>query len=334
MAYLYRHIRLDKNEPFYIGISKKDDAGFKRAYSAAKSKRNKIWMSIAEKTKYEVEILFYDVDIEFVKKKEIELIQLYGRICCKTGTLANIGGGGEPLFDPPDYIRKKLSENNKGEKNYWYGRTHSEETRRKISEAHKGKKRPLKEETKIKIGLANKGKTTWTKGTKQTEAGLKRSGVNHPTNKGPILCYDLKGEFIKEFSSTREAVNHFGYKNTNDITRVLKGERLSWHGHTFFYKDERYAEAAEKTKQMRVKMREMTPKKKSATIFAGGVNHPSYKGPILCFDMEGNFVREFVTTRECADYFGAKKTGNVARVLKGKSLSWLKHKFTYKNIDK
>ena len=29
MAYLYRHIRLDKNEPFYIGIG--SDTNFKRA---------------------------------------------------------------------------------------------------------------------------------------------------------------------------------------------------------------------------------------------------------------------------------------------------------------
>lgn len=40
MAYLYRHIRLDKNQPFYIGISNVDD-DYKRAYK--RSCRNKYW---------------------------------------------------------------------------------------------------------------------------------------------------------------------------------------------------------------------------------------------------------------------------------------------------
>jgi hypothetical protein len=34
MAYLYRHIRLDKNEPFYIGIG--SDKQYKRAYNKIK----------------------------------------------------------------------------------------------------------------------------------------------------------------------------------------------------------------------------------------------------------------------------------------------------------
>lgn len=332
MPYLYRHIRLDKNVPFYIGISKRDDSGFKRAYSAAKSQRNKIWLDIVSKTKYEVEILFYDVDIEFAKRKEIEFIELYGRISCGTGTLANIGGGGEPMSNPPDYIRKIISEKLKGEGNPFYGKKHSEESKRKMSEWQKGKKRnPLSEETKRKIGLPKKGKPTWIKGIKQPEAGLKRSGVNHPTNRGPILCYDLNGEFVKEFSCTKDAVNYFGYTNTNSVTRVLKGERGSWHGHKFSYKDERYAEASKRNRELIVKIREAAPKKKSATIFAGGVNHPTYKGPILCYKKSGEFVREFVTPRECADYFGLKKTSSISRVLNGELKGWRNHKFFYKN---
>ena len=45
--YLYRHIRLDKNEPFYIGIGTKEERYksfemiYKRAFS--KKKRNIIW---------------------------------------------------------------------------------------------------------------------------------------------------------------------------------------------------------------------------------------------------------------------------------------------------
>ena len=43
MAFVYRHIRLDKNEPFYIGIGKK----IYRAYSM--KGRNKYWLRIINK---------------------------------------------------------------------------------------------------------------------------------------------------------------------------------------------------------------------------------------------------------------------------------------------
>ena len=56
--------------------------------------------------------------------------------------------------------RRKISEASKGRK---LG-PHSEETRRKISEAHKGKK--LSEETKKNIAESLKGNTPWNKGKK------------------------------------------------------------------------------------------------------------------------------------------------------------------------
>lgn len=39
MAYVYRHIRLDKNEPFYIGIG--SDINYQRAYNY--QRRTKYW---------------------------------------------------------------------------------------------------------------------------------------------------------------------------------------------------------------------------------------------------------------------------------------------------
>ena len=47
MAYLYRHIRQDINQPFYIGIGSNDD--YRRANS--KHGRNKIWNNIVKKSK-------------------------------------------------------------------------------------------------------------------------------------------------------------------------------------------------------------------------------------------------------------------------------------------
>jgi hypothetical protein len=90
-VYLYRHIRLDKNEPFYIGI------GTSKYYNRARSKkdRNNIWKKIVNKTDYEIEILFDNLTLEKAKEKEIEFIKLYGRINKKTGVLANLTDGGD-----------------------------------------------------------------------------------------------------------------------------------------------------------------------------------------------------------------------------------------------
>jgi hypothetical protein len=76
--YLYRHIRLDTGEPFYIGIGtkknvktiyKKVSGEYSRSYS--KSDRTDFWKNITNKTKYEIEILLESDDYEFIQQKEI-----------------------------------------------------------------------------------------------------------------------------------------------------------------------------------------------------------------------------------------------------------------------
>jgi hypothetical protein len=108
MAYLYRHIRLDKNEPFYIGISNVND-NYKRAYK--KTSRNKHWSNIIKTTDYDVEILIDNLTIEDVKEKEKEFIALYGRIDLKTGSLVNLTDGGDGVLNMNENseLRNKLS---------------------------------------------------------------------------------------------------------------------------------------------------------------------------------------------------------------------------------
>jgi hypothetical protein len=68
LAVLYRHIRLDKDQPFYIGIGHTVD----RAYSLGA--RSKYWKHITNTTNYEVEILFEDLTWEEAQNKEKEFI--------------------------------------------------------------------------------------------------------------------------------------------------------------------------------------------------------------------------------------------------------------------
>lgn len=96
--FVYRHIRLDNNQPFYVGIGKKPskynghNTEYKRAYNT--SHRNIYWKNIINKTDYRVEVLWESENLEEIQLKEIEFISLYGRKE-DGGTLANMTSGGE-----------------------------------------------------------------------------------------------------------------------------------------------------------------------------------------------------------------------------------------------
>lgn len=158
MAYLYRHIRSDKNVPFYIGI------GIDSSYYRAKSKksRNDHWNKIVNKTDYEVEILFEHDDYDFIKEKEIEFIALHGRSDLGLGTLCNLTNGGDGCLGlvHSDEAKLKMSIPNKG-------KIISEEQRRKVSEFHKGK--ITSEETKRKMSEAAMGEKNHMYGKKISE---------------------------------------------------------------------------------------------------------------------------------------------------------------------
>lgn len=95
--YLYRHIRLDKNEPFYIGVSsiKSDNnSGYARANRV--SNRNHIWNNIykASSCQIDIEIIYETDSKDEIFKKENEFVLLYGRKNNNTGCLANLTDGG------------------------------------------------------------------------------------------------------------------------------------------------------------------------------------------------------------------------------------------------
>jgi hypothetical protein len=144
--YVYRHIRDDKNEIFYIGIGKTKK--YKRAYS--KSRRNQHWINIIRKTTYKVEIILDNLTFDEAELREKELIKFYGRKDIGSGILVNMtdGGGGKINTKLSEETKKKISESHKGKKI-------SEETKKKMSEANKGKR--VSEENKRKMSVLRKG---------------------------------------------------------------------------------------------------------------------------------------------------------------------------------
>lgn len=125
--YLYRHVRLDTNQPFYIGIGKKYSPDsklitreYKRAYyTILKDARSDLWHRVYEKCKHniEIEIMLESDSRDEMIQKEIEFIKLYGRIK-DGGTLVNHtnGGDGQCGFIKSQETRDKLSKANLGKK--------------------------------------------------------------------------------------------------------------------------------------------------------------------------------------------------------------------------
>jgi group I intron endonuclease len=158
MANLYFHKRLDDDTIFYVGIGKTK----KRAYS--KCDRNNHWKNVANKHGYEVVIFERGLTWERACELEKLYIRLLGRRDLGLGNLVNLTDGGEgTLGRPPtnkgkpcsNETKRKISTALKGKASPHKGRTHSDETKRKWSEARKGK--VLSDETKQKMSVAQRG---------------------------------------------------------------------------------------------------------------------------------------------------------------------------------
>jgi hypothetical protein len=199
MAYIYRHIRLDQNQPFYIGIG--SDTLYKRAHSS--KDRNNHWKNISKKG-YRVEIVLDNLTWKEALEKEREFISLYGRSDLKKGSLCNLTDGGEGfvgLIFSPEH-KEKISKNNA---KFWLGKKRPELSALTIK---MNKERVVTKETKEKMSLAKKG---------EKAPMYNKFGKDHHTSKS-IIC-DTTG---KIYESIREASKDLGI-NYGHIASVARG---------------------------------------------------------------------------------------------------------------
>lgn len=192
--YLYRHIRLDKNEVFYVGIgTKRNNNDYSRAYS--KLLRNKWWNNIINKTSYRIEIVLESNKRGFICEKEKEFIKLYGRKNLNKGSLVNLTDGGEGAVGAvvSDVTRKLHSLHFKNNK-YRLGKYHSEEVKLKMSKDRIGKKHPMygkkhKESTIEKFRIAQTGSKK-SEDTKRKHR--ERTKLPNQCNKKPCKLIDTE----------------------------------------------------------------------------------------------------------------------------------------------
>ena len=159
--YVYLHIRLDSGEPFYVGRGK----GYR---AKQKHSRGHYWRNIVNKHGYDIIYLEENKTFEESNELEIYWISRIGRFDLGLGPLVNLtnGGDGTVGFKFSEETKILFSKQRKGKK-------FSEEVRKNMSKSRIGntnsKGRKLSEEHKRKIGEASKGKTWKLKKERKTQ---------------------------------------------------------------------------------------------------------------------------------------------------------------------
>jgi hypothetical protein len=260
MAYVYKHIRTDTNEVFYIGIGTRND----RIYS--KYGRNRHWHRIVKKYGFITEIIENDLTWEDACEREKYWIKYYGRRDLNEGTLVNMTDGGEGLnnFTHTEESKEKMSKSKSGERHHNYGKSLKDFIKTKISNSHKGKTfslstrekmskskqgRKVSDETKKKMSEAHKGRaqsdTTKNKiskkliGVPKSEIAKKNMSEAQKKNMSDerrellravhshqckiVLQFDLNDNFIKKWDSINQA-NKYTNIRCNHISNCCKNK--------------------------------------------------------------------------------------------------------------
>jgi group I intron endonuclease len=146
----------------------------------------------------------------FWKKYYLKQLGWKKLLFCK---LYDIGGG--PLSEE---IKDKIRKGN-------LGRKHSKKTKIKMSKKAKGRKYSLA--SRKKMSLSKKGKEL-TKNQKLSNFGKGRPLI-------PIIQYNLQGDFIKEWSSSKEIKEILGFHDSG-IVNCCKGVQNTSKGYKWKYK--------------------------------------------------------------------------------------------------
>jgi len=209
--YTYAYLREDRT-PYYIG-----KGNGRRIYE------NKGRPCGKPKDENRIVFLKQNLTEEDAFKHEKYMIAVFGRKDLGTGILHNRTDGGEGISGAirSEETRKKLREARKGKyfgkDNHFYGKTHSQETREKISKANAG--RFPSEETREKISKANTGKTH----SQETKIKMSKEKIgekHHKSNYWKIAFAD--GRIIIQCGLYTWAKEN-GY-NSSSIYRVHMGE--------------------------------------------------------------------------------------------------------------
>jgi hypothetical protein len=246
MAYVYRHIRLDTNQVFYIGIG--SDKTYYRANK--KSQRNIHWKRIVEKSNYRVDIVLDDLTWEEACIKEIEFIKLYGK-CNNGGILSNMTDGGDGTLG--HYLTEESKEKLSKSIKQWH-KTHiiseKERNRRSLLFKELNKNKEFTEKRAIAISnseklkqyyISKRGKPSGYSHTDESKRLISLSKIGKKIAKEfvdkkskKIIQKTLDNEFVKVWDSARQVQRELGISQGN-ISRCCNGEYKKSNGYKWEY---------------------------------------------------------------------------------------------------
>ena len=169
---------------------------------------------------FEHNILFQNLTKEEACKKEQELIAKYNSMNREYGYNSTSGGD---IFVMNEETKQKISRSLMGNKN-GLGHPCSEEKKKKISEAQKG--RHLTEEHKQKLSEAAKKRHTPC--SEQAKENIRKA-----SHKKPVYCEELN----KVFESVQECSRQLGIPATN-ISKLCNGRGKTLKGYHLRYYDD------------------------------------------------------------------------------------------------
>ena len=159
--YVYTYSYPNGGLPFYVGkgCDRRDTSHLRKARCITESSSfniRTILKLLRNNQEPVIERIVENIDEELALFIEEEFISKHGRRDLGTGILTNLTNGGDGVsgFVRSEESKKKHSDSISGSKHHSYGKQHSEETRRKISESHKGI-RP-NSETRLKLSESAK----------------------------------------------------------------------------------------------------------------------------------------------------------------------------------
>lgn len=203
--YFYKTTNL-VNGKYYYGIRSTDKDPLKDSYlGSGKNLKRAI-------KKYGRENFKKEILIEFPTRQEVSDYE------CEIVTMElvldencyNLKTGGDNGFIFSDDSKKKIGLANSGENSAWYGKYHTNETKKKISDQHIGKK--LTEEHKDKLSKSHFGKNL----TEEHKDKIRKGNI------GKIMSEEAKNK-VRMFNKGKIVSNETRQK----ISQSHKGKKLS-----------------------------------------------------------------------------------------------------------
>lgn len=225
--YVYLHRKKSNGQVFYVG---KGHGGRAKSQHG----RNKYWKRVVAKHGYTVEIYIDGLQEWYAFELEKELIAYYGRENLTNGTDGGEGTGG---FYPNSDTRLKLSLAKRGVKNHQYGKKHTDETKKKISESKKGVPSNIDDETK---------KRTLTKlhsAESRKKSSDSRKGVKHSETHRINLAKSIFEKIAKKvkrsdgviFESLCSATKSVGMIDPSNISKCCRGKQKTAYGYGWVF---------------------------------------------------------------------------------------------------